>query len=442
MAALFGLQLAITFGVNKVVKLDADGTLQVKSTMSLVWNDTNWAWITSTASGWALPDTILVPASDLWTPRFQLANCESESCVIVAPNKTRVIITSVGTVILILEPLLKASCEMDLSLFPFDNQTCKLEFQMPDHLIVDNVEQQSDSNDANFAKEVLSDLQIDVHLDTQLLANAYASDEWLLRDVAATFTDFQFKLYKKGNNSQWSVTNDDVEIHRSGFVVSLFVHRHSGYFVANLIVPLFIVQVCGLFTVLLPGTSDARLNLAVTVLLGFIFVQTITASVMPTSDDNPYISQYVIGSLVLSVCNLAGCAVCSSIASFPQHKAPPPGVRFLAHHPRELLRFLCPRRDLFRRSSSRRRRQAPQRGSTAAAADSDAPVDVASLRSPVNMASAQPAVNYRTRASMSNPSGRARQNEEIEMGSPKQLEENDLQENSTEGFYFIFALIF
>ena len=64
--------------MNKLVKLESDGTLQVKSTFSLVWNDTHWSWHTNTSTGWALPDTILVPAGDLWTPRFQLANCESE----------------------------------------------------------------------------------------------------------------------------------------------------------------------------------------------------------------------------------------------------------------------------------------------------------------------------------------------------------------------------
>lgn len=379
----FRAQLTITFGVNKVVKLESDGTLQVKSTISLVWNDTDWSWFTNTDSDWDLPETILVPAGDLWTPRFQLANCESENCVIAAANKTRVIITNVGTVLLIIEPLVTASCEMDFRLFPFDNQTCKLEFQMPDHLIVDDYGQSGVNETTKFANDVLSDLQIDLQPDTQLLSTAYASDEWLLRDVSVGFTDFQFNVYKKVN-STWKIQDEELEIHRSGFVVQLSVHRHAGYFVSNLIVPLFIVQVCGLFTVLLPGTSDGRLNLAVTVLLGFIFVQTITASVMPKSDDNPLVSQYIIGALVLSVFNLATCAICSSIASFPAENAPPPVIRFFAHHPKELFFLLCPRRGLLRLLRRYRQSRAPAAGAQDTLLQTQSPVNMASP--PVNFA--------------------------------------------------------
>ena len=111
---LLFLQLYITFGVNKLVKLESDGSMVVKATLALKWTDLAWSWDINTTSGWALPEHILVPAGDLWHPRFLLANCESENCIVEPRNETRVIIDNNGTVLSIIEPLLRASCEMNL----------------------------------------------------------------------------------------------------------------------------------------------------------------------------------------------------------------------------------------------------------------------------------------------------------------------------------------
>ena len=63
--------------------------------------------------------------------------------------------------------------------------------------------------------------------------------------------------------------------------------------------------------------SDKRVDLAVTVLLGFIFIHTIMASIVPKGEDTSRLSTYtrIVASLTLSICNLAMCALCVFIGS-------------------------------------------------------------------------------------------------------------------------------
>ena len=208
---------------------------------------------------------------------------------------------------------------------------------MPDHLIIDDKNKHLSHKENQFVSDVLSDLALDINDNRQMAAVVYQSDEWLLADVITGSNDFDFNMFKK-QSGKWIKTDEDLEIHRSGFIVYLIAKRHTGYYVSNLIVPLLIVVVCGLFTIFLPGHSDARLNLAVTVLLGFIFVQTIIASVMPKSDDNPLISQYVMWSLILSMISLAASAMCVGIGELPEDSKPPNVLRFVSYHMLHLIK--------------------------------------------------------------------------------------------------------
>lgn len=101
----------------------------------------------------------------------------------------------------------------------------------------------------------------------------------------------------------------------------------------------------GIFTVFLPAKSEARLNLAVTVLLGFMFIQTIVAGLMPRSNDWPLISKYIISSLVLSVFNLAACSVCVGIGSLSENSNPPLFLRWASYNFWNLLKS-CRRRSV------------------------------------------------------------------------------------------------
>ena len=91
---------------------------------------------------------------------------------------------------------------------------------MPDHLIIDDKNKHLSYKENKFVKDVLSDLVLDINDDRQMAAVVYQSDEWLLADVITGFKDFYFNMYKN-KSGKWMKTDNDLEIHRSGFIVYL-----------------------------------------------------------------------------------------------------------------------------------------------------------------------------------------------------------------------------
>lgn len=150
------LNLSITLGINKVVTLSFEGTFVVKASLFLQWTDPLSRWMRDTPYNWRFPEWIILPANEVWHPRyvwatsrgpvelfyidflrdeslrvqlstsFLLANCETELCVIGPENDSRVILDNDGQVISFMEVLLTSSCNLNLDEFPFDEQTYML----------------------------------------------------------------------------------------------------------------------------------------------------------------------------------------------------------------------------------------------------------------------------------------------------------------------------
>lgn len=69
--------------------------------------------------------------------------------------------------------------------------------------------------------------------------------------------------------------------------------------------------------------------MAVTVLLGFLFVQEIVAELMPKSESIPFLAVYVVFSLVLATCNVAACTLIVAISNISPTIPPPLILRIL-----------------------------------------------------------------------------------------------------------------
>ena len=76
--------------------------------------------------------------------------------------------------------------------------------------------------------------------------------------------------------------------------------------------PTIILTITGLSTFLVPPNSD-KINLAITVILGFFFVQTITGDLFPKSDNTPFLAKFTVGALILANINLISCLLCVNI---------------------------------------------------------------------------------------------------------------------------------
>ena len=101
------------------------------------------------------------------------------------------------------------------------------------------------------------------------------------------------------------------------FIVNVVLHRHPEYYVwtcrkwsiqilsiyhiyivhnfcckskiFNLLVPMLLVTLTGIASVFIPFQSESRLNMALTILLTYIFLQTLVASMSPKSASSPIV---------------------------------------------------------------------------------------------------------------------------------------------------------
>lgn len=163
----------------------------------------------------------------------------------------------------------------------------------------------------------------------------FLSDEWELlstRDYPLNFT--VSKYYRNQADGTWAQKpNGTLNSGTTGFVAELRFRRYAGYYNCNVMIPVLIIVAIGFFTVFLPPTGD-KVNLAVTVLLGFLFLQGIIAQQVPKSAITPLLSLYVVCALLISTVNVAASSCVVAVNCLPEESQPPLlvrliGVRFL-----------------------------------------------------------------------------------------------------------------
>ena len=72
----------------------------------------------------------------------------------------------------------------------------------------------------------------------------------------------------------------------------------------NLIVPILLVTIAGISTVLLPLKSKSKLSMAVTVVLTFIFMQTLVAAMIPKTPTTPTVCHTICRKIAPSTFEL------------------------------------------------------------------------------------------------------------------------------------------
>ena len=92
---------------------------------------------------------------------------------------------------------------------------------------------------------------------------------------------------------------------------------------------MLIIVSIGFFTVFLAPFSGDKINLAVTSLLGFLFVQELIAELMPKSESIPCLAIYVVRALLVSTFNVAACSCIVAVYNLPKERRPPIFVRVI-----------------------------------------------------------------------------------------------------------------
>ena len=249
-------------GLNKLDELEEK--LTTTAFLTLEWKDEFLAWDRS-----MFPvQKLTVPQDKVWKPDFVLKNGFTEFKELGA-SFYNVILSADGTVFWKPYQVFESQCSIDVTYFPFDTQTCEIQFTLWSHFRV------------------------------QVMLSSSSSSVEMLR-------------YK--GNSIWDIISTSQSIDNTGgnseITYTLTLKRKPTFYVSNTVIPILFLGVLNLLVFVIPADAGEKMSYAITVALGFIVFLTIISSELPAnSDSTPYLSTYLqiqifLGGLALVISSI------------------------------------------------------------------------------------------------------------------------------------------
>ena len=245
--------------------IDLDEVQQKLTTAGYVlvsWSDELLTW---DSTEYGNIEYIHVPQENIWLPDIALRN-GFEDLEGLGSEFMNVLIDYEGFVYWKPFHVFESRCNLDSTYFPFEKQSCNIEFEA----------WTLDSDDVYLS---LGDAGIDTH--RALGSNGI----WDV--VSSSATSF----------------SDDGEP-RIRFTI--IIKRKPLFYIINIILPIILLSVLNIFTFLIPADMGERMGYSVTVWLSFaVFLTVISGSLPKSSDTVPIISIYIMTQLVVgTVCVL------------------------------------------------------------------------------------------------------------------------------------------
>ncbi|KAL8588910.1 hypothetical protein ACOMHN_012948 [Nucella lapillus] len=269
-------------------------TMSISGWWVLSWTDSRLTWDPNNYDG--ISETHVFE-DDLWTPTIVVYNSVNDLSAI-DEDTIPIQILSSGDLEWSPPGILTVSCNTDISHFPFDTQTCGVSVKTFGYT-VQHLELEADADEINM--------------------NYYSeSGEWKLLSTST----HKVNLY---NYTQ--------------VTFNFKVKRKPEFYGMNLVLPVIMMAVMGLFIYLLPAESGEKMGYSLTVMLTFVVLMTLLADRMPsTADHTSYFEVYVV--LVLAMCSLSVVLSIFSLNLYFKDDAVPIPAR-AQHITSLLMRILC-----------------------------------------------------------------------------------------------------
>lgn len=261
----------VTFGfelIHLLSLVEREQTLTVKVWMRMTWKNEILKWQPKKWDNIALTK---LDYGNVWTPDIFLQEDIDEN-MSTGPQKykTRIKVEYDGTHTWMIPVLLRSSCTVDVTNFPFDQQNCFLIFNSWTH----------------------DKTELDLRHDPRpiITSNYINSSEWEVRSVDKKIVS---KLYICCPNPY---VNMEYRIK---------LDRRAFYYIHHIVVPCIIQMIVILFTFFLPPDCGERIGVVITVLLVFaVYLQVISSSLPKASNSTPALSRFYITAMTESACSL------------------------------------------------------------------------------------------------------------------------------------------
>ncbi|KAK0393041.1 hypothetical protein QR680_000028 [Steinernema hermaphroditum] len=223
---------------------------------------------------------VRLPIRDIWQPDVLLYNSIDQKFDTMWP--VNAVVHHSGNVTWIPPAIVRSSCRIDISWFPFDDQHCSMKF----------------------GSWTYSGFSTELHNATISLDTYQPNGEWELLGLSAKRNIFYYECCPE---PYYDVT------------FTLSVRRRTLYYGFNLVIPSLLISSLALLGFTLPPDSGEKLNLCVTIFMSLCVFMLMVAEAMPqTSDTLPLIAVY----FTCVMFEVGASVVCTVLALNFHHRTP------------------------------------------------------------------------------------------------------------------------
>ncbi|KAM9821148.1 LOW QUALITY PROTEIN: neuronal acetylcholine receptor subunit alpha-2-like [Neosynchiropus ocellatus] len=297
------------FGVVERLFVRHNDAFQEWVDYKLQWNPSDFDNVTA----------IRVPSELIWVPDIVLYNNADGEFAVTRMTKAQLFHT--GRVTWVPPAIYKSSCSIDVTFFPFDQQSCKMKF-----------------GSWSFDR---SKIDLEPYENTVDFTHYWESGEWVIVETVVNY-----------NTKKYDCCHDIY----SDITFYFIIRRLPLFYTINLIIPCLLISCLTVLVFYLPSDCGEKITLCISVLLSLtVFLLLITEIIPPTSLVIPLIGEYLLFTMIFVTLSI----VITVFVLNVHHRSPathtmPRWVRKLFLQ--EIPRWLCMKRPLHGVGSARWRR--------------------------------------------------------------------------------------
>ncbi|KAM7430993.1 Neuronal acetylcholine receptor subunit alpha-7 [Porites harrisoni] len=255
------VKVFIDIALPQLMKVDEkEEVITTNVWMRQFWNDPRLSWKKSEFENIS---QVIINPKKAWLPDVVLLN-SAEEVTDGRGNAARLVVKYDGNVSWLNPVIFTSSCEIDITFFPLDDQTCDLKFG-------------SWSYNSDF-------LDVYPRREGADLSSYVENGEWILSDVTSKRSVLEY---------------DCCDGKFPDVTYRLELRRRTLFYMMNFILPCVLIAVLTLLVFLLPPESGERMSFGVTVLLSFtILLLMLMAKLPATSKVIPLIAVYYACTII------------------------------------------------------------------------------------------------------------------------------------------------
>ncbi|XP_076070042.1 nicotinic acetylcholine receptor beta1 isoform X2 [Oratosquilla oratoria] len=260
----------VAFGLAFIQLINVNEKNQIMKSnvwLRLVWQDYQMIWDGADYGGITV---LRLPPDKVWKPDIVLFNNADGNYEV--RYKSNVLIYPTGEVLWVPPAIYQSSCTIDVTYFPFDQQTCLMKFGSWTF----NGDQVSLAlyNDKNFVD----------------LSDYWKSGTWDIVEVPASLNVYTSKGDSPGET--------DITFY-------ITIRRKTLFYTVNLILPTVLISFLCVLVFYLPAEAGEKVTLGISILLSLVvFLLLVSKILPPTSLVLPLIAKYLLFTFVMNTVSI------------------------------------------------------------------------------------------------------------------------------------------